>query len=1741
MVSSKIPQKLDKKLQSGKAVSVDKVDIVQPRKIKNNNINYTLLNLYKTDNLLFRLSQHTKGSKSIFFDNLLSRSQRLENLRFENVDLNDPLILEKYPGLISIKNLISSDAKPSEVFDQVVPQGVSISLMHRVPMVESLFSGLKSTSEDAWENIKSVVSSANLESIMYFSITGYLCCIIVLNILAAEPEKNPKLNRAFRILGAIFGFSTGYTVTMVLLGGYNLRNKNLNEFAQGFHFNPEWQGAMEDCRRLGATITELPDEDIVDMEELVVPHSFSIADGTTSLIASSFAILTGFHPKDKAINALVNLTKTSSTQTTNISNFVYSFFGAFSKFLKDMKMDEVASYFEIGVSADESINKYVHTATRFIAEVDTGFLKSDAYFSDIYHDLFNKGSAFAKDKLTDKSDQQLLTLTLKNLRSCYERVSGVKSSLNGTRVEPVGVMFRGDPGCMKSVLSQRVGRIVAQMTLPKEWEEDFKNDPKTFLWDLPNDKFFDGYNARSWVAFKDDIFQSRDSVTTEMTDAKMVIGLINTAPFPLPMADVDLKNKFFFRAPFFFATSNIPSYDSLYSVVSPGAVGRRFVLDVQVGVNPKYARTPEQDGRSQLPLHTFVREDIELIGTAIPDDYWTLSVVRKQASETSEPIEITFDDLVYMIVEEHKVRIRDFYVNRDSEKNLVEKFVKTNKVNDQIKNLYSSLYLDTIRPQGASFSRDKEVPPVSETDVPGGYLSAKVLKSLPSESRHQALEICEMLRDSLPYEDSRQLYFTVSELVSEYSLKPDLSYNFDSDILCIMLVNLNMLEDVREYVRTKDLEVFILLLGERIEETIDNNKHPYTMCDLVYNPDLYLEKTAEIVDSATTWSLTIANFFKKHHWFFLLCLPPLIASIYFIYKILYKVDEVISQSADTTRDRGKVSKAKVTTLSHQAVKLLNVTPHASDTNVESVNNKITNAAFGGPSNFGNTVTKIINKNLFLVYVEGNGETYKMGHALNVKGQHFIFPFHFAFKVKDILERDDFADAKIIFKTSTGSTKFDCPAKYFVKNCKYTDSSSKSDLCTIKLPHAHKNSVGIYKNIMTEKDLIHLQGKVNSFRANVIGVISENSGNTLVIRDISINARFHGHITVNADWKLDHSTAIYLVNNTLTYTGKFNKGDCGSLLVIPTNDFANRNVCGMHVAGSPDVGYANTFYKEMIDELLDGYGSDDNYFVVEEEIPEYVTDVSIEAQGFKKPVYSLDSKYIPGVVMKSEIAKSRFYGKLPEPFAEVRHMPSRLTETLIKNENGEEILVDPLMQSFQKYGDYAVFMDPQKVLSATNSYEELITLYCNDPLLHRTVIPLEEALHSFRHVGPIDSSTSPGFPMSLPFEENIKKLYYSAVHNRDINKSSDYFLRIANLVENRIDKYSAGIRVMTFYKSAAKDEVVSLAKFLKAKTRMFNPTDFIYLVMVRMYFGAFLSSFCNANINVGSGIGVNCYSEQWDVLARELLKFGHDKNKANIGAGDYSGYDTTIKGIILWSIFAMIQRWYGNTLSEQDKQIQFMLFVEIVNPCVIKGKHVYLWESGLPSGNPLTALLNTIYNHVLFRLAYIDAGLDVSTFNENVYLIALGDDNTFSVSSTVQDKFNEFTLPALMSTYGAVYTTELKEKALVEMRKLSEVSFLKRSFRFDSSLNRWVAPLDIESIFKPLNWTKRNVSRDQIPPDQIVSSIRELSLHGKQVFDKYATDLVALSQKQYPGVLPNKPYCINFAVVYPETLSLEHKY
>jgi hypothetical protein len=193
---------------------------------------------------------------------------------------------------------------------------------------------------------------------------------------------------------------------------------------------------------------------------------------------------------------------------------------------------------------------------------------------------------------------------------------------------------------------------------------------------------------------------------------------------------------------------------------------------------------------------------------------------------------------------------------------------------------------------------------------------------------------------------------------------------------------------------------------------------------------------------------------------------------------------------------------------------------------------------------------------------------------------------------------------------------------------------------------------------------------------------------------------------------------------------------------------------------------------------------------------------------------------------------------------------------------------------------------------------------------------------------------------------------------------------------------------------------------------------------------------------------------------------------------------------------------------------------------------------LPSGHPLTVYINSLYNLFAIRYCWWRANDNcfsaLAEFDKYVYFIVYGDDSNGAVSAVVREVFNEYTIQVYMAELGLTYTSDTKDSFATNHRKIQNITFLKRSFIFNDLEMIFVAPLNLEVVLYVPQWTKKGFMAHQITCDSVDTALRELALHGKCVFDKWAPVIIDASDEH----LNYYPKCTDFYTLYDLVRNLE---
>jgi len=205
------------------------------------------------------------------------------------------------------------------------------------------------------------------------------------------------------------------------------------------------------------------------------------------------------------------------------------------------------------------------------------------------------------------------------------------------------------------------------------------------------------------------------------------------------------------------------------------------------------------------------------------------------------------------------------------------------------------------------------------------------------------------------------------------------------------------------------------------------------------------------------------------------------------------------------------------------------------------------------------------------------------------------------------------------------------------------------------------------------------------------------------------------------------------------------------------------------------------------------------------------------------------------------------------------------------------------------------------------------------------------------------------------------------------------------------------------------------------------------------------------LSVGVAVGVNVHGWDWSKIANDLLSMGD-----SVICGDYSGFGPGLDPSLVLECCNIINSWYDEYQNErvsslsEDHLIRQTLFENLAFSTEISLDTVIQTLCGSPSGNPFTALINSLVNLLYVRLAWLSRwqGTNLGTlsaFHQFVRLYVYGDDLIMSVHPSIKESFNNETLQSIFAGHGIRYTDADKSGVIRKYTDISEATFLKCYF------------------------------------------------------------------------------------------------
>nr|UGV21561.1 MAG: hypothetical protein 1 [Giant panda Dicistroviridae] len=585
------------------------------------------------------------------------------------------------------------------------------------------------------------------------------------------------------------------------------------------------------------------------------------------------------------------------------------------------------------------------------------------------------------------------------------------------------------------------------------------------------------------------------------------------------------------------------------------------------------------------------------------------------------------------------------------------------------------------------------------------------------------------------------------------------------------------------------------------------------------------------------------------------------------------------------------------------------------------------------------------------------------------------------------------------------------------------------------------------------------------------------------------------------------------------------GDCGAALVV-SNSAVQGKILGIHNSGSPGLTHGNAvaLNKHILTLALSNFSQIAQYAY---ESTPLTVELETLADAGSFLVHDTHKNERISASVKSNLAPSPCFNALIKS----PNLPGKLRPFV----NADGVLLDPMALQRKKYGVPRPYLEPDLVDSIKESVKPLYYKENTpDPDYYHYPLTTEQAIIGIEgdpYVNAINRSTAPGYPYTFNKGGMTgKKKWFG--FEQDYDLTGPACLELLADVEKLKLSILDNVRPEVVWIDTLKDAKIPAPKVNIGKTRLFTAAPMHYVIAMREMCLPFVAHCSRNRISNSIAVGTNPSSPEWSQIAYRLKEKGK-----HVIAGDYSNYDGTLPCQFVFAATQIMAEWYvlhwdevisrgrnvvcGRELDQQQfREYLEKLYFECVHHLHImnhaNGTLLYNVRNGIPSGCPVTAILNSMVN--LFSLSYCWMKIQEGTSKENMTSffeccthIFYGDDFIMNIREDVVPVYNQETITIAMKKYLDMdMTDEAKTGEIVTSRLLSEVAFLKRKFRWEDTICEYVAPLQLDVILDSTNWVRLgNETPTLIVISTLESAVRELALHQQEIDKQWRDKIVEL--------------------------------
>lgn len=1352
--------------------------------------------------------------------------------------------------------------------------------------------------------------------------------------------------------------------------------------------------------------------------------------------------------------------------------------------------------------------------------------------------MYNKYSDFRVKYRSNRAIVQILDKVQGSITNLYQKAVTFYPVKGKNRIEPVTMMLTGGSGVGKSSLLYHIGTAVlfelGKITDDMNDEDIHKMVTECTYARMVEQEFWDGYSDQPCTLL-DDFGQMKDSTSNPNLEFMELIRMSNSFPYPLHMAGVEQKANTSFKSRVVIATTNLETINPS-SIASAEAVIRRIDMPYRVSIKPEFA-----DGRGRLAQRFCT-------GSINTDVYQFHSWNVREGTFCSSPI--AFDALISDLRDRMREKSRKFDASKGDIRSYLQKLRETDNpllrverenreeearlaqaarqqaIRDRLRQqqerqereaLYSQYHATVpLRERMAqAFTHDVQLVPNNvivedEVELQGwfsdiydamGTAGSALYSRLPSWPKHTVrMAKFETLRGM----SVNDIVTTTRRDIVEFNntgVKPDTWTDFHELVHTrheAALVESRRLENHNYLQPTiRDIIMHILEHELQIFEDVEMSMH---ISEIVVAVGKQLER----------W-----NVFK---WFAGALSTFMIgASIYSIYSYirtpLVKVKEgngwYIDQygnfrfegkleNVDTAVEsakgkmhvpiKAKLESGKGKQMRNARVKLESSRdkqairkparlemdlPTVEQAMVEAgVDLSATSEVQAWKAENACDLATQLRRNQMHLYFANKETKVKLDlppiKVLFIRGRDMLINQHY---VSVFAKYAGLCNVVLCKPGSTVESHFDA-GQLFLNSRIYRRGGEPTDVAVITFP----------KTLPAFKDLTnHIMPR--SYLSNLVG-----NRVVMTIPDDPWIQKF-GTITKLGSQSYRDIGGERHVCDTITTTIGSVAGDCGGAYILDEPSVSKRLV-GFHFAGYLGSSCAIPLVLEDLEEVL----TDFEYIepvTATAQAPEVFTNSTAQYLGTVSPA--------PVTPSKSKLVRTEIFNVIKESSVK----PARLYANLNDPES-------PMTKGIQKQFTQQVILDDQILDTAVINYAEMLAKSaCN--VSKMTILDIDTAIQGTDNddfIKGINRSRSAGYPYCM--EAKRGKTDWFGTDEWTLNSAKA--LAFKEDCAKKVALMEKSVEVPFIFIDTLKDETRPIEKVDAGKTRVFAAAPMDFIVIFRQYFMGFMSFMMHNRIYTESAVGIKAQSMEWHALAKHLLTKGN-----RMIAGDFSNFDGTLNKEILDRVLMVVESYYmqHDDYKPEHARVRECLWTALTNSYHLCCGHLYKLDHSQPSGNPMTAILNSMYNSIAVR--YVWYMSNKHDFNDDVTMIAYGDDNIISVGG--DNNFNQTTISEGFAAIGMCYTMETKQASAGDYRPLTEVSFLKRGFVFDYQMQIFIGPLELDSIVECFNWIHQTTDEYGVMEQNFLMANAELALHNADVFNEWIAKIQKAIAVAYGHVLP----------------------